>query len=834
MQIKKMAIIFFTFILILWVLPVSSAMSDTQVIQQTIDIPTVTISNIGNISFANSVNLSVSVSDPALTLNEVMVFAVLFNGATFITSSNARELANGRQSFDVSLNAQLLGDNAGFTLRVFVWGDNMTPLEGGYLSHYIVASAIDEPPGEGTETDPFLISTPEHLLWINENAERLVAHYLVVADIVAPDNLIIANSARFDGVFNGGSHTITVNVNLPHVNEVGLFGSVGENGIIRNLNIAGQVIGSNYVGGLVGENFGFIENVSVSANIIGDTNVGGIVGLNRGTITHSFTRGDIYGDINIGGISGNNHSGTVTRSYSRGSVVGGYSVGGVVGYNQAIVSNVYSASDIVGENAVGGIVGTNVGVSANIMSSYSAGEIVATYAAGGIAGLNSNGALIENSISIVPNINGTPVGRIWGENYGNATGARNRVRQFMLINGQIDIFGAGSVAEQSGQNGHVTSTMIMNTQTFWSGSNVNNQMGWDMTNIWQWSGTPQNLPVLRGISGLDGQTGLAIQDHRLITMEPIPDFDSGDGTAGNPFIISRAEQLTYINLTAFTRRAHYRLANNIEDIVDFIICPEYTRAFNGNFDGNGYTITVNINQERNGVGLFGFVGNGGIVRNLNVIGYVTGLSSVGGIAGQNNGIILNVSSNVNVTAIFQNAGGLVGITGSGGSGRDLGTVRNSYSIGVVTGNMYVGGLVGQNWGGNIENSYFAGVVSGDMYVAGIVGFNSAFGPVLQNTVALNHNISTTAFPGRIFAHRLANTTEVNNHAYANMLINGLPLTEARTLTNEHGQDVDVSTIHTQEFWQNTMGWDFDNAWMWNNLTNLPVLRSIRSTQNHTL
>ena len=55
-----------------------------------------------------------------------------------------------------------------------------------------------------------------------------------------------------------------------------------------------------------------------------------------------------------------------------------------------------------------------------------------------------------------------------------------------------------------------------------------------------------------------------------------------------------------------------------------------------------------------------------------------------------------------------------------------GRVSNSYATGSVSGDFYVGGLVGNNWwAGTVTNSYATGSVSGDFYVGGLVGDNDS-------------------------------------------------------------------------------------------------------------
>ncbi len=57
--------------------------------------------------------------------------------------------------------------------------------------------------------------------------------------------------------------------------------------------------------------------------------------------------------------------------------------------------------------------------------------------------------------------------------------------------------------------------------------------------------------------------------------------------------------------------------------------------FCGNFDGNGYTIALNLQDKyADMVGLFGMIGPGAVIQNVTVSGVVRGHSMVGGIVGR--------------------------------------------------------------------------------------------------------------------------------------------------------------------------------------------------------
>jgi hypothetical protein len=78
-----------------------------------------------------------------------------------------------------------------------------------------------------------------------------------------------------------------------------------------------------------------VENCYSTSAVIADTAVGGIVGFNTGTVRNCYATGAVSGtgasSEYIGGVVGNNYGGTVQNCYATGSVTGMNSVGGIVG-----------------------------------------------------------------------------------------------------------------------------------------------------------------------------------------------------------------------------------------------------------------------------------------------------------------------------------------------------------------------------------------------------------------------------------------------------------------------------------------------------------------------
>ncbi|MCH5196758.1 MAG: hypothetical protein J1F28_08585 [Oscillospiraceae bacterium] len=247
-------------------------------------------------------------------------------------------------------------------------------------------------------------------------------------------------------------------------------------------------------------------------------------------------------------------------------------------------------------------------------------------------------------------------------------------------------------------------------------------------------------------------------------------FDGGDGSEGNPYLISAAEQLKKLSEDVNGGESYegvsFRLTQDIDlggnennqwtsigyiyEYEDFkqempLIRVEY--SFSGIFDGGGHKITgLYINAPNdNYLGLFGIVGASGTVKNLGVDGTLSGEMYVGSIAGQNKGRISNCYSKCNIESDSYRVGGIAGINEYGAViescynagdlsncsylggivGYNSGAVTDCYNTGVISGNNTVGGIVGGNIGGNVVNCYNNGKVSGSSYIGAVMGYLSS-------------------------------------------------------------------------------------------------------------
>jgi len=139
--------------------------------------------------------------------------------------------------------------------------------------------------------------------------------------------------------------------------------------------------------------------------------------------------------------------------------------------------------------------------------------------------------------------------------------------------------------------------------------------------------------------------------------------------------------------------------------------------FVGSFDGQGFEIR-DLFIDREGediVGLFSFVETGAVIVGVALVDAdVTGNMYVGGLVGHmHDGSLSNCYSTGNVAG-DTHVGGLVGECG--------GTVSSTYSAASVSGSFEVGGLIGQSHA-NVNKSYSTGMATGQEYVGGLVGWN---------------------------------------------------------------------------------------------------------------
>ena len=121
------------------------------------------------------------------------------------------------------------------------------------------------------------------------------------------------------------------------------------------------------------------------------------------------------------------------------------------------------------------------------------------------------------------------------------------------------------------------------------------------------------------------------------------------------------------------------------------IGTSFKNSYTGTFDGGGHTITgLTVTTNDKYAGLFGYIGNAGTVKNVVMEG------------------VLITSNNGS-----SQAGGVAGFS--------RGTIENCSVSGSVSGTVYVGGVVGAQWGGSITGCSSSATVKGTVDVGGVAG-----------------------------------------------------------------------------------------------------------------
>ena len=200
---------------------------------------------------------------------------------------------------------------------------------------------------------------------------------------------------------------------------------------------------------------------------------------------------------------------------------------------------------------------------------------------------------------------------------------------------------------------------------------------------------------------------------------------------------------------------------NLTDI-DWTPIGTYDKPYTGTFDGGGkYTITgLTVTGSNDYVGLFGRIGSGGAVKNVILTEVnVTAGTSVGGIAGQNDGTVENCSVNGTVTGRgFTDTGGIVGT--------NYGTISGCSAEGTVTGSVNVGGIAGGSYlGVTIVGCYSSAAVEGYSTVGGVVGSLGNNSSLMASYSTGNVTVtSTTGYAGGVVGVNAQGTVTGCYHA----------------------------------------------------------------------
>jgi hypothetical protein len=263
-------------------------------------------------------------------------------------------------------------------------------------------------------------------------------------------------------------------------------------------------------------------------------------------------------------------------------------------------------------------------------------------------------------------------------------------------------------------------------------------------------------------------------------------YVGGSGESNDPYLIYTAEQMNAIGANRNDWDKHFKLMADIDLSAYTGTYFNIIGLFRGVFDGNGKRISnfTYISTGANDIGLFEDVREPGKIKDLGLInpnvvvgigervgslvgylgdgtitgcyvegGSVSGNDYVGGLVGSNyRGTITNCTSSASVSG-NDYVGGLVGDNGS------YGTITGSYATSTVTGDNSIGGLVGYNHN-ILAHCYATGSVEGTTNVGGLVGEND-YGTTITNCYAMGSVTGTTDIGGLIGSKSEYGTPTVN-------------------------------------------------------------------------
>ena len=410
---------------------------------------------------------------------------------------------------------------------------------------------------------------------------------------------------------------------------------------------------------------------------------------------------DITGQNNVGAVAGRYivPSAIMTNCFSTGTVSGADNVGGLVGKNysdifSAELSNIdksYSLCDVSGTSNVGGFVGynNNSGQYADITDCWSSGDVTRSSGTntsfGAFCGNNSGGN-IDYSYA---------TGSVFQSDGATALGTDNGFVGTDNSGSYYYNFFDTDVSNQSTGTGATGKTTAqMQTESTFTNA------GWDFTDTWAMSSsiTFNEYPTLQWTGAYaEVPSGSPYQITSLPNLVWIAEDDS---RWSNDY-----EQTADIN--AWTTPSW-------DDGKGWTPIGNSTLRFTGNYDGGGYTIS-NLYIDRSStrfIALFGYT-DGSTISNTGIKNCdITGKDDVGGLVG----ISINASK-----------------------------LSNSYSTGSVSGNNYLGGLVGLYTSSEISNCYSRVDVTCSStsytYIGGFCGWN------YNSTIEYCYSIGSVYYDG---------------------------------------------------------------------------------------
>ncbi|SHI14252.1 Listeria/Bacterioides repeat-containing protein [Sporobacter termitidis DSM 10068] len=539
------------------------------------------------------------------------------------------------------------------------------------------------------------------------------------------------------------------------INAGGIVGTIGANS--ANIKISGCAnrgdvsSTSSEAGGLIG--YGNTADSSVTAssssgNVKGTTNVGGLVGRGKCTISTCYNTGTVKATA-VGGIAGG-LAGTATASvgncYTTGAVTGD-KAGQLAGSNASAVTGCFA---YVAGSTLPGLAG-GAGKSCYILGSASAGAD-----ASGVATLTAEQYKEETLPYELDNAS-VPRTYVWmaGEKHPLLTNDPTKASykfSYKVKGGNDPDGGSISVKVDNKTIDADTDNFVAYGKSY--EITVTMAEGYTV----QLEGLPENAEAAAR-ERTTVYTGTVKADAAFTYVFYIP--GSGSGFEEEPedgvYVISTADDLLGLSALVSGGRAFegktIRLANDI-DVSGryFEAIGTQSNPFKGSFDGQGHSVTLNIDTDDPYQGLFGCVGSASgetpnTISNVTIKGRVKSTGDyVGGVAGSASAPVTGCRNESAVTGA-QNVGGIVGSIGAY-------DIKNCANLGAVSGTQHVGGICGIG-SPHIDSCYHAGSVSAASRGGGIAGnYQDSTPGAVSNSFSYD---AATPFAGYINASVVKNS-----------------------------------------------------------------------------
>ena len=507
--------------------------------------------------------------------------------------------------------------------------------------------------GEGTAGSPYLIQNSANWVWFSQNFDTYKEGVIKLTSNINVFTPIGTRDNPFTGTFDGDGYTMNLSINDNSAQGTAPFRSIS-GATIRNIKVTGSVTSTqNHTSGLVGftENSTVtIENCLIEATINCGTYCGGIVGHGLGS-TLTMTGCAFTGTMNTSG-----------------NTAGGLQ--GWAGSNTLIMTNCIFAGAKTGGatfNPIAVNVGTATGsgncyytVAGNKSSNYNGKQGFTITAGEDVTSLAIDGAATTYSVSGITVYEGSQ-----GMKFDDTYYAGNGDAVVLALTADESIASDPELEyiSTSGTFNKATSTLTMGS-----------------------ANAVVSAMVLKALSG--------------------------EGTALSPYLIQKSSDwLSFCQNFDTYKASVIKLTNNINVTT---IAGTQANPFAGTFDGDGYTMTVSINDNSaQGTAPFRAIG-GATISNLVVAGSVTSTQYhtaglVGFIVSGTNTIV-----NCRVEATINCSTYCGGFVGNSGNNSTLNMTGCAFTGTLNTSGNYVGGMRG--WGSctlNMTNCIFAGTKTGN-------------------------------------------------------------------------------------------------------------------------